>query len=120
MKKLGGQDRFIFSCCFSAYQYRSKFVHQGFPFSDNVKEWLDSDKETGMAYLSPTVGESFMKIYRPEGLQEGDTIDVHSAIHPVGRGTQKKFRDEYFLLIPKWHFIKRIAQAGLRCEISKL
>jgi hypothetical protein len=44
MNTFNAADRFAFACLYCAYEYRSKFVHQGFRFPDIVKEsWgLDS------------------------------------------------------------------------------
>ncbi|MDD5437918.1 MAG: hypothetical protein PHC70_02115 [Patescibacteria group bacterium] len=104
-------DKFIFACFYSAYEYRSKFVHLGFPFPYFVKEALYLEEESGMAYISPTQGESHVKTSRPGGLTDGDLVDIHCVISDPDE--EKRFREWYFKLLPTWYFVKRVARAGV-------
>lgn len=108
-----------FSCFYGAYQYRSKFVHQGFPFPDIVKQSLGLETDSGTAYLHPALGNSHIKIFRPEGLQDGDIIDMHNVITDSDTDEIKRFQDNtYFQLMPTWHYLKRMVRAALIKEIS--
>lgn len=79
MNSLSKYGKFVFVCFYSAYQYRSKFVHQGFPFPRIVLESFEQEK--GTSYLSSSFGEAHIKIFRPDGFQDGDTVDIHKAIN---------------------------------------
>lgn len=121
MAALDQYGQMVFSCFYSAYQYRSKFVHQGLPFPDIVKESLYLQDESGMAYLHPAMGTSYIKIFRPGGLEDGDTIDMHHVIDETDPDEMQRFQDNtYFQLIPTWHFVKRIVRVALTNKIESL
>jgi len=108
----------VFSCFYSAYQYRNKFVHLGIPFPPTVKDSYDSEHDSGMAYLNPAEALTFLKVHRPDGLQAGDYVDMHAVL-----SDQKEisdFQDKYFKLIPTWHFLKLISRAALLNRINSL
>ena len=67
---LSRYKRFAYVCFYAAYQYRSKFVHQGFPIPRTVID-RSSEEDNGLAYLNPTVAKSHMQIFRPSGFQSG-------------------------------------------------
>lgn len=114
-EKFTDADKLIFSCFYSAYQYRSKFVHIGLPFSSMVKEVLDLERDSGTAYLHPAMGERLIKRYNPDGLKDGDTVDIHCIVKDEEKA--KKFMEWYFPLIPTWHFVKVLVREGLKKEI---
>ena len=109
-------DKFVFSCFYSAYKYRNKFVHQGFPFPSVVKDIYGSEVGSGIAYISLSFGQSLTRFNRVggTGLQNGDLIDIHKI---VGNEAQD-FKDNYFLLIPTWHFIKEVTRIGIFNKIN--
>jgi len=109
MTKLDEAGKLVFACFYSAYQYRNNFVHQGFPFPDTVKESFGTEDNSVMAYLNPSLGIATIKTYRPEGLQQGDTIDIHDVLSK----RVKNFKEQYFLLLPTWFFMKLIAREAL-------
>lgn len=117
MNSLSRYGKFIFVCFYSAYQYRSKFVHQGFPFPRIVLESFELEK--GTSYLSSSFGEAHIKIFRPDGLQDGDTVDIHKAIRLRPGETLQDYKD-FFLLLPSWHWLKRLTRAALIKEVEKL
>ncbi len=117
MNSLSRYGKFVFVCFYSAYQYRSKFVHQGFPFPRIVLESFE--QEQGTSYLSSSFGEAHMKIFRPDGLQDGDTVDIHKAIN-LRRGETLQDYKNFFLLVPSWHWLKRLTRAALIREVEKL
>ncbi len=120
MARFDKHDRFVFACFYSAYQYRSKFVHQGFPFPSIGKVFVDLEKDDGTAYLGQSVASAHMKSFRPGGYQEGDDIDIHEVISLVTPKDVDKFKNVYFLLMPTWHFLKRVVRLALMEEIKKL
>ncbi len=117
MSNLSRYGQLVFVCFYSAYQYRSKFVHQGFPFPKVVIESFGRDDGTN--YISSAFGASHVKIFRPDGLQGGDTIDIHSAITLRHDETYQDY-EEYFKLIPSWHWLKRLTRAAVIKEAKKL
>jgi len=113
LERLSSLDKYgqlTFSCFYSAYRYRSKFVHVGFPFPDTTKDQFAQAEDSGLNYLSPVLGMSHTKRYSPGGLQPGDLLDIHLA---VGEKEMAEFKDEYFKLLPTWHFAKRVARAAI-------
>ena len=109
MSSFNDADKFVFACFYSAYQYRNKFVHKEFPFPSVVRDAWGIEEDSGTAYISPTLGQSWCRFNRPTtGLQEGDLIDVHAI---VGSESQD-FQDTYFLLIPTWHWTHRWCQTS--------
>lgn len=114
MASLDSSGKLIFSCFYSAYQYRNQFVHAGFPFPDIVKDVHGLEKDSGMAYLNPALGISWHKINRSDGLQEGDLIDIHE----VASREVENFKKKYFILLPTWYFLKRFAREALLKEIN--
>ncbi len=115
MRELDDQAKFIFACFYSAYQYRNKFVHLGFPFPDIVKDSTGLKEGSGTAYLHPALGISWQKIYRPEGLEDGDLIDIHQAVPDADEA--QKFKEKYFHLLPTWHFLKCLTREALVSKI---
>jgi hypothetical protein len=116
MLSLSKSGKVAFSCFYSAYQYRNKFVHQGLPFPNSVKDAWGLEVDSGTAYLYPTEGISLMKIIRPSGIQSGDLIDIHDVI---GNKTEAaEFQNEYFKLLPTWHYMKTIVRKLLIDEIN--
>lgn len=107
----------IFACFVSAYEYRSKFMHVGFPIPSIVRESLGFQDDLGTAYLHPTHGMTWSRMWRPDGLREEDLIDVHEVIEPV---VFEKFRDVYFHLLPTWYFLKRYAREALVRKLEAL
>jgi hypothetical protein len=117
MSKFNEADKLVYSCFYSAYQYRNKFVHIGFPFPDVVKNAMGVEKDLGTAYLDLSLGISWIKVYRPiEGLKDGDSIDIHEI---VGKEA-KDFKEKYFLLLPTWYFMKRIVRESILKKLSSL
>jgi hypothetical protein len=116
MSKLDEAGHLVFACMFSAYKYRNKFVHKGFPFPDTVVRTY-GDLESGLAYLNPSVGISWSKFNRPTTeFKDGDLIDVHEIV-----GDESKvFKDTYFLLLPTWHFLKRIAREAILSKTGSM
>ena len=110
-------DKFVFSCFYSAYQYRNKFVHKGFPIPDIVKQSWGVEDGSGMAYISPTFGQALSRFYRPGvGLQEGDLLDINTI---VGNEAED-FKNTYFLLVPTWYYLKRIAREAILVKFNSL
>jgi len=117
MSSFNDADKFVFSCFYSAYQYRNKFVHKGFPFPSVVKESYGVEEDSAIAYISPTLGMSWSRFNRPTtGLKEGDSMDIHEI---VGNDAET-FKKTYFLLVPTWYFLKEITRLGLINKINSL
>jgi len=118
MMALEQSGQLIFSCFYSAYRYRNKFVHHGLPFPSTVKENWDPGNDSGMSYLSAAVGLSLPRRYSRQGLKSEDLIDIHAG---VGNSEEvAAFKDRYFKLIPSWHFLKRVARQSLLNRIEQL
>jgi len=114
MEKYNDSEKVIFACFYSAYQYRNKFVHIGFPFPDTVKESLGLEEGSGTAYLNPALGISWSKVHRPDGLQEGDLIDVHKIVGAEA----DDFKNKYFQLLPSWYFLKSMTREALLKKVE--
>jgi hypothetical protein len=112
---LDAAGQLIFACFFSAYQYRSKFVHVGFPFPPTVKTSFGIEDDAGTAYLDPSLGFNWVTVMRPEAPKDSDLIDLHEIIEPK---VFKKFKDEYFHLLPTWHFMKMFTREALRQHLK--
>jgi hypothetical protein len=117
MQTLDASGKIIFSCFYSAYQYRSMFVHQGLPFPESVKDHYGLERDSIFAYLSLSLGSSYPKYIRKDGLQNGDLIDFHDVIDDT-EAEVLKFKEKYYLLIPTWHFLKRFTRAALLKEFA--
>lgn len=117
MSSFGEAEKVVFSCFFSAYQYRSKFVHKGIPFPRVVQDGYGIEEDSVTAYISPALGMSFARFNRPKtGWQEGDEIDIHEIIGDEA----PKFKDIYFYLIPTWYFLKKLAKKAILNKIETL
>jgi hypothetical protein len=106
---LGTPSRFVFSCFYSAYQYRNKFVHIGLPFPRVVRESLRDEQDSGLSYLSSATGLSFLTKYSSGGVGPAELVDFHTFIGQKAG----KFKDEYFQLLPSWRFVKRVSREAL-------
>jgi len=115
---LDSNGKIVFACFYSAYQYRNKFVHLGFPFPQIVTEARDIEQDLGTAYLSPVIGMHLPKRYSPGGVQEDDLIEIHEALEDAK--TAADFKNKYFFLLPTWHFMKRLARELLLNQIKQL
>lgn len=117
MSNLDDAGRIVFSCFYSAYQYRNQFVHKGFPFPSVVKDNWGIEEGSGTAYISPVVGMSLSRFNRPKtGFQKSDVIDIHEI---VGNKAQD-FKDTYFLLIPTWYFLKELTKEAILSKVNSL
>jgi hypothetical protein len=57
------------------------------------------------------------RFHRPvTGLQDGDLIDIHEV---VGAEDQD-FKETYFVLLPSWHFLKRLTKEALLNRATQL
>lgn len=118
MLTLDKASKIVFSCFYSAYQYRNKFVHQGIPFPFTVKESLGLEVDSGTAYLNPAEGISLTKIIRPNGLQARDSIDIHDIISD--KKEIIRFQEKYFILLPTWHYMKIVVRNLLIGKVNNL
>jgi hypothetical protein len=114
---LDDPGKVVFACCVSPYEYRSKFVHIGFPIPGVVRDSLGFEDDLGTAYLHPTVGMTWSRMFRPDGLREEDIIDVHELIEPAAF---QKFKDVYFHLLPTWYFLKGYAREAILRKVTAL
>lgn len=111
MQKFNDAGKVIFSCFYSAYQYRNQFVHLGFPFPDTVKDSHGLKNKSGTAYLNPALGIMWSKIHRPDGIKDGDLIDIHQVVSQKQKA--KQFKEIYFKLLPTWYFLKCFVREAL-------
>lgn len=111
MLSLDEAGQFMFSCFYSAYQYRNEFVHHGVPFPSSVKDTIDIQADSGLAYLSFSLGSFWVTMNRHDGLKDGDLIDVHEIVSDPLEA--EAFQKSYFLLLPTWYFLKRMAREML-------
>jgi len=113
IENLDEPGKMIFSCFYSLYQYRNKFVHEGFPFPGTVTQSIGLENDSISAYLHPSSGSSFTKMFRPDGLKKGDLIDIHESISQ----DNEKFREKYYLLLPTWYCVKCLTREALLKQI---
>ena len=119
IQSLDKQARFTFSCLYSAYQYRNKFVHQGLPFPQTVTHTTELAEDSGINYLNPAEVISLRKRLSPGGgVQAEDLFDIHSVVADTEEAAE--FRDLYFKLLPTWHFLKRVAREAILIEFKKI
>ena len=110
MLTLDDAGRVVFACFVSAYQYRNKFMHAGFPIPDIVKNSMGFELDLGTAYLNP-VGPSFqLTMYRPDGIKHEDMIELHQVLDPK---EIQEFPGTLFPLLPTWYFAKYFAREAL-------
>ena len=118
MQSLEKQARLTFSCLYSAYQYRNKFVHLGLPFPKpspkqstprRLRDELPKPRGRDLLYQRGSLPAA---AFRPE-----DLFDFHSVVADARR--QPEFKDLYFKLLPTWHFLKRIAREAILSEFKK-
>jgi hypothetical protein len=114
---LDDAGKVVFACFVSAYEYRSKFMHIGFPIPGVVQDSSGFQNDLGTAYLHPSGGMKWSRMWRPDGLREEDLIDVHEVIEPA---VFEKFRDIYFHLLPTWYFLKSYAREALIRKVAAL
>jgi hypothetical protein len=117
-QSLDKNAQLTFSCLYSAYQYRNKFVHHGLPFPQTVTQTFDAAEDSGMNYLNPALGISFWKRRSQQGVQPGDLFDFHAVVEDAGEAAE--FKDRYFKLLPTWHFLKRLAREAILSEFKKI
>lgn len=109
--------KFVFASFLSAYQYRNNFVHNGFPFPSVVKDAIGIAEDAGTAYISSTLGQSWSRFNRPDtGLQTGDLIDIHEIVGAEA----PDFQEKYFLLVPTWHFLRKMTKEAILSKINSL
>src|SRR5262249_14354629 len=106
----------IFACFVSAYQYRNKFMHIGFPFPATIAESMGFLDDLGTAYLHPTLGMKWSRMIRPDGVREEDLVDVHQPIEP---GEWQEFRDTFFHILPTWFFMKFFARGAILKAVKR-
>jgi hypothetical protein len=102
-------QRFMFACLFAAYEYRNKFIHQGFPIPEQAKESWGVEDGLGTAYLHPSLSTGFMKVYRSGGMNDEDYVDIH-AVFADDEEAEKAFKERYYPLLPTWHFLKTVTR----------
>jgi hypothetical protein len=107
----------VFACMLSAYRYRNKFMHIGFPFPSTVTETVGAADDSGMTYLHPSTGLKWPRYLRHEGLEINDLIDMHEHIEP---SEMQAFQETYFHLLPTWHFLKTYAREALVKKVEAL
>lgn len=118
MESLEKHARLTFSCLYSAYQYRNKFVHRGLPFPHTVTQTFDRTEDSGVNYLNPVEGISFRKRHSSEGVQPEDLFDIHTVVEDAQESAE--FKDKYFKLLPTWHFLNRLAREAILSEFKKI
>jgi len=107
----------VFASMLSAYRYRNKFMHIGFPFPSTVTETVGTADDSGMTYLHPSTGLKWPRYLRHEGLEINDLIDMHEQIEPT---QMQAFQETYFHLLPTWHFLKTYAREALFKNVEAL
>lgn len=108
MTRFNDSDKLTFACFASAYEYRNKFVHRGFPFPRTHT----ASKE----YLGLSRGMSWIRVLRPDGMKNGDLIDIHYVISDEDEA--RRFKDQYFQLLPTWYFMKCLAREALMRKVE--
>lgn len=114
LQGLDSAARFVFGSLFSAYQYRNVFLHRGFPFPDHIKEAWGISDDAGTSYLHPSLGSSWLKVHRTSGVESGDLVDIHEVLE----AEKADYQERFYLLLPTWHFMKRIARSALLSLVS--
>lgn len=118
LQVLTNPARLIFSCLYSAYQYRNKFVHYGLPFPYTLTLVFDPEEDTGTNYLNPVEGISFRTKISPRGVQPGDVFDFHEGVEDAGKAAE--FKNSFFRLLPTWHFLSRLARKAIVNELERI
>jgi hypothetical protein len=123
MRTLDPQAKLIFSCFYSAYQYRNKFVHQGFPFPEIGGFGRGQGDDSGLSYLDSVLGMLLVRSHSPIGeYRPTDNFDMHLILEDVvkDRSEVEAFRQVYFLLLPSWYFVRRFAHGAIQNLIDKM
>lgn len=115
---LGEHGQLMFSCLYSAYQYRNKFVHVGLPFPETVTETFDRVQDSGMNYLNPIEGLYFATKLSVRGIPHDGLFDFHAVVEDAQEAAE--FRDSFFQLLPTWHFLKEIAREAILSAFDEI
>ena len=118
MQALTKHARLTFSCLYSAYQYRNKFVNYGLPFPYTLTLVFDPKEDIGTNYLSPVEGISFRTKLSPQGVQPGDVFDFHAVVEDAGEAAE--FKNSFFKLLPTWHFLSRLGRKAILNELERI
>ncbi len=117
MNNFKAEDKLMFSLFFSLYQYRNQNVHKGFPFPDIIKDSFKTECNKDVPYISFASGQSWARYNRPnENMKEEDFIDIHESLKSI----KNVFKDQYFILLPTWYFLKKIARQAILNQLNKL
>ncbi|MCK9352147.1 MAG: hypothetical protein M0P76_05160 [Candidatus Pacebacteria bacterium] len=117
LENMTEEGKFVFSCLYSAYQYRNVWIHRGFPFPIPMTYTDD--------YFSLSMGQSFARFIRDTGYEKKDLIDIHETIPkaiPKGkRGHEHEVEmwGKMYLLLPTWYFMKEIVRVAIIKELNK-
>lgn len=118
MQVLVGPERLTFSCLYSAYQYRNKFVHYGLPFPYTLTIIFDPKEDIGTNYLSPVEGLSFRTKRSPQDIHEDDVFDFHAVVDDTEE--EAAFKNSFFKLLPTWQFLSRLARKAIANELERI
>jgi hypothetical protein len=116
MQKFDDAAKVAFGCFLSAYMYRSKFVHIGFPIPASVIK-ASGEEGAGTRYLPSSTGFGWTRMLRADGISEEDLIDVHDLIDA---NDLQKFKDTYIQLLPTWLFLKTYAREAILQKLETL
>lgn len=112
VKSLNAAGKFVLVCMHSAYEYRNKYIHVGFPLPRSIIDMFHGGEKSGMRYLSPVLGISISKTvdFQDEGI-----VDQHEALGDDL--IAHRFREERFVLLPTWYFLKELTREAISVEL---
>ncbi|CFX57774.1 protein of unknown function [Candidatus Filomicrobium marinum] len=105
-----------FVCFLSAYVYRNKFMHIGFPIPDSVKEAFGY-VGPGALYLPLSTGLAWRRTFNHGALFENDFIELHEMIEPKDLSD---FRDTFAYVLPTWYFLRTFAREAILQQLEIL
>jgi len=106
--------KFFYIVLYVLYQYRNKFVHDGFPFPGKIKYQHTGDLDT-INYFDISVGESHITGYNP---YQG--FDIHMGLNQSFEKEKGREFKRFYLLLPKWYFLNQIVREVIFCHLKKL
>ncbi len=116
MKTFDDAAQVVFVCFLSAYVYRNKFMHAGFPIPASVKDAFGEDG-AGTRYLPASTGLAWTRMLRDDGIREDDLVDLHDLIDAKDL---QEFRDTYTHVLPTWYFLRTYAREAILQKIEAL
>lgn len=116
-----GELKLMYVVLFALYEYRNKYIHEGFQFPHKITGYYEGNGNEPLNYLDGSLGEGFA--VNTEPFESKDIHKVLNAKLENKRGRKKRDYRSYEILykfLPKWNFLNQITREILFYHIKKL